>query len=309
MNKSNHRYIFCTKSKPISHGEGSLVSTETVVFFYVQEKSVGRKYPWEKVEFEVLESKWCGRRLVAAGIPEYDFNKRIWKKEALRKKIRTELIPKLEIDFWETTCFFYHKSLVQTEIGRLLEELFPLELILVQGKNGIARSTPEDVIETLLQEYCRYDALIVMDGTAQMDGMTHAAEYKEALVEWQDSVTRQIDLPELMRKHCDRVNYLVVVTADAERYVEVFEEMDEEYGLTGVFLSSIANLKLPTKHQVLVVDAGIAGKHTWRDLPPCCTYLDLVSDTERQRIMEARRKDVHYVSFYRQLEKKLRQKM
>lgn len=280
------------------------MSTEAVVFFYVQEKAVGRKYPWQPVEFAVSKSEWCGRRLVAAGIPEYDFNKRIWKKEVFYKKIRTELLQKIEIEFWETTCFLYHKSMKETQIGRMLETIFPMELITIPGKKGIVQITPEDVVMSLLEEYCKYDALVILDGTADGEEPLHA-DAKE----WQENVARRMDLTEFIRKNCNRVNYLAVVTTDIERYVEVFEEMSEEYGLTGIFLSELKQAKPPAKYQTLVLDAGINDKRTWRELPLCCIYLDLVSCTERQRIIEARRKDVRYISFYRQIEKKLKQKI
>lgn len=270
----------------------------------MQEKVIGRKYPWKVVEFSVHKSEWCGRKIVAAGIPEYDFNKRSWKKEVLCKKIKTELLPKLEIEFWEKTCFLYHKSLKETQIGRILEEIFPMELIAIPGKRGIAQVTPEDIVVSLMEEYCKYDALIVLDGTTDADALL-----QEDGEEWQESIRRQLELPEFISRYCNEVNYLAVVTTDPERYVEVFEEVNEEYGLTGIFLSALEKANPPAKYQTLVVGAGIHAKRIWRELPPCCTYLDLISNTEHQRIIEARRKDVRYISFYRQIEKKLKQKI
>lgn len=260
--------------------------TETVVFFYVQEKAAGRRFPWQKTEFKVRETTWCERRVVAAGIPEYDFRKKTWKTETLYKKIRAELLQALALENWEKTAFLFHKSLVEKGYLNALEEVFPMECIPLSEKGGLVRPTPEDIVETLVSEYCHYDALIVMDGEGE----------------------EQPDLPEFIRRHCERVNYLAVVTRREERYQEVFEEMQEEYGLAGVVADDIRHLKLSPKYQVLVVDSGLEQKHIWRYLPSGCSYVDLFSGAERQRMMEERRRDIRYLSFYRQIEKKLRQR-
>ena len=118
------------------------MSTETVVFFYLMEKTIGRKYPWQRTDFCVKKAEWYGRTVLAAGIPEYDFTKRPWKREILGKKICSELVPGLEIDFWENTCFMNHKALQRTLIGELLEEIFPLEHVTVPGKKGMGKITP-----------------------------------------------------------------------------------------------------------------------------------------------------------------------
>ncbi len=260
--------------------------TETVVFFYVQEKEAGRRFPWQKTEFKIQETTWCERRVVAAGIPEYDFQKKSWKMSTLHKKMQVELWQALALENWEKTAFLFHKSLAEKGYLNVLEEVFPLECIPLPGKGGLVRPTPEDIVETLVSEYCRYDALIVMDG----------------------EIEEQPDLPEFIRKHCERVNYLAVVTRNEEQYQEVFEEMQEEYGLTGITVPDIRQLKPSPRYQVLVVDAGLERKHIWRYLPSGCSYVSLFSGAERQRMVEERRKDVRCLSFYRQIEKKLRQR-
>lgn len=267
------------------------MNTETVVFFYVREKTVGRKYPWQKVEFKIDKIKWGERRLVAAGIPEYDYNKKSWRRDVIKKKITTELISMLQLERFESTNFLIHKSLYDWELGRVFEEIFPLELIILPDKKSVAKITPEDIVETLISACGVYDALIVVDKTEDIDEIIYP------------------DLQELVVNHCDKVNYLAVVTDNPEKYVEVFEEINEEYGLTGMTVDSLEQVKPPSKYKVLVIDAGLSDKHQWRYLPPCCTYLDLISDTERQRILEARRKDIRYISFYKQISKKIRQKI
>lgn len=273
------------------NGERICVNTETVVFFYVREKTVGRKYPWQKIEFSIDKIKWGERKLVAAGIPEYDYNKKSWRKDVIRKKITTELIPLLQLEHFETTNFMMDKSLYDWELGKVFEEIFPFELISLPDKKSMAKTTPEDIVETLVPDRGGYDALIVVDKIEDIDEIIYP------------------DLPELVVNHCDKVNYLAVVTDNPEKYVEVFEEINEEYGLAGMTFDSLEQVKPSSKYKVLVIDAGLSDKHQWRYLPPCCTFLDLISDTERQRILETRRKDIRYISFYKQISKKIRQKI
>lgn len=267
------------------------MSTETVVFFYVREKSAGRKFPWQKTEFAIHETMWCDRNVVAAGIPEYDYGKRNWSMSTLRKKIKQELLPALAIENWEKTEFLCHKSVMEKDCFKLLEEIFPMEYHKIPGKRGLARPTPADILESLVCEYCRYDALIVVDGTTD-----------------QEANRAVPDLQEFIRTHCEKVNYLAVVTLEEEQYEELLEEMQEEYGLTGILAPAMEQLKPSPRYQVLVVDAGLGRDHTWRYLPSGCCYIDLFSLPDRQRLMEQRRKDVRYLSFYRQIDKKLRQR-
>lgn len=267
------------------------MNTDTVVFFYVLEKAIGRKYPWQKVEFKTDRFKWGERRLVAAGIPEYDYNRKNWRGDVIRKKIITGLIPMLRLEKVEGTNFLIHKNLHNSELGRILEEIFPMELIELPDKNNMAKATPEDIVETLMEDGGSFDGLIIMDKTEELEEKTC------------------IDLPELAVRHCDKVNYLAVVTDNPEKYVEVFEEINEEYGLNGMTFESIEQVKPSAKYKILVVDGGTQHRQIWRYLPAGCTYLDLLSSTERQRILEARRKDIRYISFYKQVTKKIHQKI
>ena len=273
--------------------------TETVVFFYLQEKAAARRYPWRKAEFSIYETEWCQRRLIAAAIPEYDFPGRHWGREKMKKKIQSSLLPKLAISSPETTVFLCHKSLGGKEkllekekesYREVLEEIFPLELLKTKEQPEVGRMTPEDVTETLLKEYCRFDALVILD-----DG--------------QEESTMDFDGERFISEHCAGVNFLAVVTGDSEKYAEVFEEVSEEYGLMGVTAPELDMLNIPPKFHVLVVDAGLKDRRTWRHLPSGCIYLDLLSVEKRQRLMEARRKDIRYLSFSRQIEKKLRPKL
>lgn len=266
------------------------MNTETVVFFYIQEKTLGRKYPWQKVEFDIKRMKWGERRLIAAGIPEYDYNKKMWREELIRKKIVRDLIPMLQIEHFETTNFFINKALYDRKIRNVFEETFPLELIELPEKNSMAKKTPEDIVEALVSELCSYDALVIVDKTGDIDDTIYS------------------ELPEFVANHCNRINYLAIITDNQEKYVEVLEEINEEYGLTGMTYDNLKQVKPSSKCKTLVIDAGTESKHIWRYLPPCCTYLDLISSTERQKILEARRKDIHYISFYKQISKMIRQK-
>ena len=267
------------------------VNTDTVVFFYVLEKAIGRKYPWQKVEFKTDRIKWGERKVEAAGIPEYDYNRKNWRREVIRKKIVTGLIPELNFEKVESTNFLVHKDLYNRELGRVIEEIFPLELIEMPDKNNMAKVTPEDIAETLMEDCGSFDGLIIADKTEELE---------ERIC---------IDLPEMAVRHCDKVNYLAVVTDNPEKYVEVFEEMSEEYGLNGMTFESMEQVKPSAKYKILVVDGGTEHKQLWRHLPAGCTYLDLISSTERQRILEARRKDIRYISFYKQVTKKIHQKI
>ena len=267
------------------------MNTETVVFFYVLEKTIARKYPWQKVEFKIDRITWGERKLVAAGIPEYDYNRKNWRRDVIKKKISTELVEVLEIERYGTTNFMIHKSLFYTELGRIIESIFPLELITLSDKTVMAKVTPEDVVETFISESSDFDALIVMDSAEEVNDVIYP------------------DLPELVASHSNNVNYLAVVTDNPEKYVEVFEELNEEYGLTGMTYESLEQVKPSPKYKVLVIDGSMGDKYTWRYLPPCCTYIDLISSSERQRIMEVRRKDVRYISFYRQVYKRIRPKI
>lgn len=67
------------------------MTTETVVFFYTQKKTAARKYPWQKVQFALTEETWYDRTLVGAGIPEYDYGTKRWKKKSCVKRF---------IQFW-----------------------------------------------------------------------------------------------------------------------------------------------------------------------------------------------------------------
>ncbi len=267
------------------------MNTETVVFFYVLKKAIGRKYPWRKIEFKMERIKWGERRLVAAGIPEYDYNGKNWRKEVLRKKIISELIPMLKLDRFETTNFLIHKDLYNSELGRTFEENFPLELIELSDKNNMAKVTPEDIVETLMEACGSFDGLIIADKTEELP---------ERIC---------IDLQELIVRHCEKVNFLAVVTDNPEKYVEVFEEVNEEYGLTGMTFDDMGQVKPSAKYKLLVVDGGTEHRQMWRYLPAGCTYLDLISSAERQKVLEARRKDIHYISFYKQITKKIHQKI
>lgn len=271
--------------------ERNCVNTDTVVFFYVVKKAIGRKYPWQKVEFKTERIKWGERRLVAAGIPEYDYNRKNWRGEVIRKKIITEFIPILKLDRVENTNFLVHKDLISNEWGRMFEEIFPLELIELPDKNNMAKVTPEDIVETLMADCVGFDGLIIADKTEELE----------------EKVC--IDLPELTVRHCNKVNYLAVVTDNPEKYVEVFDEINEEYGLNGMTFESMEQVKPSAKYKILVVDGGTEYKQIWRYLPAECTYLDLLSSTERQRLLEARRKDIRYISFYKQVTKKIHQKI
>jgi len=271
--------------------ERNCVNTETVVFFYVLEKTMARRYPWQKVEFKIDRIKWGERKLVAAGIPEYDYNRKNWRKEVIRKKITTELVEALGIERYGTTNFMIHKSLFDTELGRIIESVFPLELISLSDKSIMAKVTPEDVVKTFIGDSGVFDALIVADNIEEVNDVVYH------------------ELPELVAAHCNGVNYLGVITDNPENYVEVFEELNEEYGLTGITFGTMEQVKLSPKYKVLVIDGSVGDKHTWRYLPPCCTYIDLISSSERQRTIEARRKDVRYISFYRQVSKKIHQKI
>lgn len=273
--------------------------TETVVFFYLQEKAAARRYPWRKAEFSVFETEWCQRRLIAAAIPEYDFPGRHWGRAGMKKKIQTFLLPRLGISSLETTVFLCHKSLggkdkllekEKESYREALEEIFPLELLQTKEQNEIGRMTPEDVTETLLKEYCKFDALVILD-----DG--------------QEGNTMDFDGERFISEHCAGINFLAVVTREEEKYTQVFDEVSEEYGLMGVTVPELEMLNIPPKFHVLVIDAGLEDRRTWRHLPSGCIYLDLLSVEKRQRLMEARRKDIRYLSFSRQIEKKLRSKL
>lgn len=274
------------------------MGTETIVFFYLQEKAAARQYPWRKAEFYVYETEWSQRKLLAAAIPEYDFPGRRWKKDKLKKKIQSVLVPKLQIASWEKTAFLCHKSLGGKEAvsdrervayREILEEVFPMEFLTSENQSDRGLMTPKDVTETLLEEYCRFDALVIID----YDGDNRSGEF---------------DTENFISEHCRGVNYLAVVTADPEKYVEVFEEVNEEYGLMGITVPELNMLNLLPKFHVLAVDAGLETRKNLRFLPSGCTYLDLLSVEKRRKYMESRRKDVRYVSFARQVEKKLRQK-
>lgn len=274
------------------------MGTETIVFFYLQEKAAARQYPWRKAEFYVYETEWSQRKLLAAAIPEYDFPGKHWKREKLKKKIQSVLLPMLQISSWEKTVFLCHKSLSGKErlsdrekltYREVLEEIFPMEIVASEKQADSGRMTPKDVTETLLEEYCRFDALVIIDYD-------------------RDDKTEEFDTERFISEHCRGVNYLAVVTPDSEKYVEVFEEVSEEYGLMGITVPELNMLNILPKFHVLVVDAGLETRKNLRCLPSGCTYLDLLSLEKRRKYVETRRKDIRYVSFARQVEKKLRQK-
>lgn len=269
------------------------MATETVVFFYTREKTAARKYPWQKVQFALAEEMWYDRVLVAAGIPEYDYGTKHWEKEKLCQKIHTVLAPALKGSL-ESAFFLCHRSLEkQKEILYALEQSFPLELREDREQWGLGRNTPGDIRTILLQQACPYDALILLDGTI---GLEQPAGLSEE------------EIIEFLRQSCERLNYLAVVTAKEEAYEEIFEYLNEEYGLTPITVSSLEKVKLPVQSQVLVADAGAMDKKTGRFLPTGCTYLDLLSLEKRRRLLESKRKDIQYVSFSGQVEKKLCQK-
>ncbi len=274
------------------------MGTETIVFFYLQEKAAARQYPWHKAEFYVYETEWNQRKLLAAAIPEYDFPGRHWRKDKLKKKIQSALLPALPIGSWEKTVFLCHKSLCGKEglsdrekvtYREILEEVFPMEIRTSDDQPDSGRMTPKDITETLLEEYCRFDALVLIDYD-------------------RDDRSEEFDTERFISEHCRGVNYLAVVTADPEKYVEVFEEVSEEYGLMGITVPEMNMLNVLPKFHVLVVDAGLETRKNLRFLPSGCTYLDLLSVEKRRKYVESRRKDIRYVSFARQVEKKLRQK-
>lgn len=250
------------------------MATETVVFFYAQEKAASRCHPWQKVQFSLREELWHDRVLVAAGIPEYDYKTKRWKKEKLCRKLYTTLAPVLK-GSPETAVFLYHRSLErQEDLQEALESCFPVK-----------QNTPEDITELLLQEYCSYDALVFLDGTEQERKPEGNAEF--------------------LKKSCAHVNYLAVVTTNEEAYEEVFEQLNEEYGLAPVAVPSLENVKMTPQCRVLTAAVEPINKKTGKNLMQGCTYLDLLSSEKSRKVLEARRKDVRYVSFSKLVEKKL----
>lgn len=259
------------------------MNTDTVVFFYLCRKKAGRAYPWQRTEFVINRIKWGERKVVAAGIPEYDYRRKPWRKAVIKKKILNELIPLINLERIETTSFMIHHSIFDWEHVGILEQIFPLETVSFSDKRSLAAITPEDIVETLILECCRYDALIVIDMAADCDDIIYP------------------NLPLLVAAYCNNVNYLAIITENEEKYADVFEEINDEYGLNGMIFDRIERLNISSKYKVLVIDAGADDKRVWRCLPEGCTYLDLISSARRHRIMESRRKDVCYISFYRQI--------
>lgn len=183
-----------------------------------------------------------------------------------------------------------HRSLEkQEELLHALEQSFPLELLEDREQCGLGRNTPGDIRSVLIQKNCPYDALVFLDGTTGTGLGVNLPDIDE--------------ITELLRQSCERVNYLAVVTAKEEAYEEVFEQLNEEYGLAPITVSSLEKVKPPLQYQVLVADTGIMDKKAARFLPTGCTYLDLLSLEKRKRILESRRKDIRYVSFSGQVEK------
>lgn len=267
------------------------MNTDTVVFFYLCRKKVGRSYPWQRTEFVINRIKWGERTVVAAGIPEYDYRRKAWRKAVIKKKILKELIPLIRLECIETTSFMMHQSIFDWEHAGMLEQIFPFEQIDFSDKRSLAAITPEDIVETLIPEYCYYDALIVIDMAADCDDIIYP------------------NLPQLVGACCNNVNYLAIITENEEKYAQVFEEINEEYGLNGMIFDRIERVNVSSKYKVLVIDAGAYDKKIWRCLPEGCTYLDLISSVKRHRIIESRRKDICYISFYRQILNMVREKI
>lgn len=280
--------------------------TEAVVLFYLIKQKQARRFPWQQAQFLLEEGDWNDRRVITVGIPEYDYRKQFWKATALNRKLRGQLTESLALKHPENTVFFCHPSLAgnYVRVGmrsgaqvcrKALQEIFPLELMDEERGLGAVRDTPADVLEEMISEECRYDALVILDGAASVKagdgGVGHS---------W------GVSGPVLAENYSHRVNYLTVVQAHQEHYEEVFEQMEEEYGLNGIFTDRPARLRVPEKYHTLVIDrSDFFDSALWRYLPQNCIYLDLLSSGRRQHILEIRRKDVRYLSFRSEIEKSL----
>lgn len=261
------------------------MKTESVIFFYRMDKIAGREYPWQHTKFVIKKIPWGERTIFAVGIPEYDYARKYYKPEKLKKMMRKELIPQLEELDLKETVYLCHKSLVS--LIHIMGEFIPLDQYRMD--EGQVREygvqTPEDIFGEMLEALCRYDSLIVIN---RDDGILGVNETTE-----------------LVRKCSQGINYLGIVTQKAEEFEDLLEEINEEYGLTAITDEDLENLHPPLKYSTLVVDFSLEDKKEWRKLPSGCTYLDAYSVSNRRRLMEARRKDVKYLSFVRQIEKKI----
>mgnify|MGYP004533415343 CR=1 FL=1 len=280
--------------------------TEAVVLFYLMKQKQARRFPWQQAQFLLEEGEWNDRRVITVGIPEYDYRKQFWKENTLSRKLCGQLTESLALKHPENTVFFCRPSLAgnYVRIGmrdgaqvcrKVLQEVFPLELMAGEQGLGPVRDTPADVLEELVRGECTYDALVLLDGAASVKagdgGVGHS---------W------GVSGPVLAENYSHRVNYLTVVQAHQEQYEEAFEQLEEEYGLNGIFTDRPARLRVPEKYQTLVIDrTDFFDSALWRYLPKNCTYLDLLSSGRRQHMMEIRRKDVRYLSFRSEIEKSL----
>lgn len=257
---------------------------ETVVFFYVLEKQEGRKFFWQTISFKIQEMVWNDRNLIAIGIPEYHYPKRKWKKDVLYKKICTELSCQIKGDLNYST-FLCHRSMIhEKNFLEVLQKLYPLPFVFHAKEQDYGFTTPEEICRVLISKHCVYDALVLIDDEENLN-------------------------PEWVESYCHKINYFAVITKKEEKYQEVFEKLEEEYGLIPIVVENLEELYVPVKSKTLVIDVKSINAKEIRNLPTGCTYFDFHSFEKKQKIIEGRRKDIHYLSFYKLIDKKLRQKL
>lgn len=132
---------------------------------------------------------------------------------------------------------------------------------------------PERFREAVLETITGYDALVILDGP------------------W-------VNTEEILELHCDRLRFLAVVSEREERFQELAEDIYEEYGLVCRLVKYMEQMIWQEGLQYLIIDGSEEAGPSYGRLPRNSRYFDLKSDGYRQHLLQARRKDVEYISFF-----------
>lgn len=252
------------------------MQTEAIVYFHVIKGSAAKEN-WREIPTpcmqEAAEGFW-NRPVFHIFIHEkYKYQKTLftrkikgyveWEEEPFLLYM-THALENLSQRCHTDRCYYMWEKEIKVFFDWLML-LFPMDVHL-----------PDDFVERLMESHKKYEGLILLDG-------------------------EEVCGEEFIQTYAGGKNYLGIVTQNEEKYEEVLEDIYEEWGLAAVITKESGAIRGALEGKTLVVDGGFEERKGWRNFPKGCAYLDLTSSKEKQRNLEARRKDITYFSFQKEI--------
>lgn len=238
-----------------------------IVYFHLQKGRNAKKHFWNSFQMPCMNIDMReGYELLFYTVPEFYMGGRPWEKERLFEILQTKLEEAGGADYY-----------LRPALSSVL---------------GIKEKLPPDILlhKVIKQNPC-WEYVFLIGWNAADDEYGEEGTFQRA--EAMEEQKRMFSV--LLEEYLPRINHMTVVTDRPEVYADFSDYLYEEYGIPVSYVARLEK-RLGKSKKTVILDGRAHYQPPCEALPEEAAYIDFWSENKKRGILEAKRKDIRYLS-------------